>query len=267
MELQSSSLKKLFSLEGKVAVVTGGDGHLGTPACEALAEAGAQVVIASINLEGCERLAERLGPQHLALYLDTTDADLTRQVIDEVVEQTGSIDILVNMACSGAPRWRVDEVTATDFDEALRIGVTGYFITAQHAARYMRQAEGGSIINVASMYGLVASHPEAYEDLESGGQPPHYQAGKAGVLQLTRYLAVYWAKDGIRVNSISPGAFPHPETQRDIPQLIPRLEKHVPLGRIGQNWEIKGAVAFCAAPASSYMTGQNIVIDGGWTVW
>ncbi len=267
MELSGPSLEELFSLEGKVALVIGGDGHLGTPTCEALAEAGARVAIASINLQGSQELAQRLGAQHFGLYLDVADEDMVHKAIDKVVEDAGAIDVLVNMAISGLPRWRIDEVTADDFGAAFRVGVTGYFVASQHAARYMRQAGGGSIINIASMYGLVASYPEVYEDLDSGGQPPYYQAGKAAVLQLTRHLAVYWAKDGIRVNAISPGAFPPVKTQEQIPQLVARLKPRVPLGRLGENWEIKGAILFCASPASSYMTGQNLVIDGGWTAW
>ncbi len=267
MELSGPSLEELLSLEGKVALVTGGDGHLGTPTCEALAEAGARVAIASINLQGCQELAQRLGPQHFGLYLDTTDEDMIRKVIDKIVEDAGAIDILVNMAWSGRPRWRLDEVTADDFEAAFRVGVTGYFVASQHAARYMRQAGGGSIINIASMYVLVASYPQVYEDLDSGGQPAYYQAGKAAVLQLTRHLAVYWAKDGIRVNAISPGSFPSPEVEEQIPQLMARLKPRAPLGRLGENWEIKGAILFCASLASSYMTGQNLVIDGGWTAW
>jgi len=267
MQFEYPLVKDLFSLDGKVALVIGGDGHLGMPTCEALAEAGARLAIASVNLEGCQQLAQRIGPQHMAFYLDANDEEMIRQVIDELVEQAGSIDILVNMAIGYRPRWRIDEVTADDFAASLKIGVTAYFLASQHAARYMRQAEGGSIINIGSMYALVASYPQVYEGLESGGQPAYYQAGKAAVLQLTRHLAVYWADDGIRVNSITPGAFPSPQSQRDNPELIGRLEAKVPMGRMGENWELKGAIVFCASEASSYMTGQNLVIDGGWTVW
>jgi len=267
MRFEYPLVKDLFSLDGKVALIIGGDGHLGTPICEALAEAGARLGIASINLEGCEQLAQRLGPQHMGFFLDANDEEMIRQVIDELVERAGSIDILVNMAISGPSRWRIDEVTADDFAAALRIGVTAYFLASQHAARYMRQTGGGSIINMGSMYGLVASYPQAYEGLKLRGQPAYYQAGKAAVLQLTRHLAVYWAHDRIRVNSISPGPFPTPQVQHDHPELIRRLEAKVPMSRIGKNWELKGAIVFCASEASSYMTGHNLVIDGGWTAW
>ncbi len=267
LELQYPSLQELFSLDGKVALVIGGDGHLGTPTSEALAEAGARVAIASINLEGCQELAERLGSEHMSFHVDVNDEDMVRDVVDQVADEAGSLDILVNMAHSGSRRWRLDEVTAEDFAYALQIGLTSYFVAAQQTWRHMKENGGGSIINIGSMYGMVSSYPQVYEGLESGGQPAYYQAAKAGVLQLTRHLATYWAGDGIRVNSISPGVFCGPQVQENMPEFVSQLEQRVPLGRIGSNWEMKGAIVFCASDASSYVTGHNLVVDGGWTIW
>jgi gluconate 5-dehydrogenase len=145
--------------------------------------------------------------------------------------------------------------------------VTAYFIAAQQAVRHMRrQGGGGSIINNASMYGLVASYPDAYEGLDVNS-PPNYHAVKGAVIHLTRHLAVYWAKDRIRVNAISPGPFPHDHVSTHQDEFLRRLTTKVPLGRMGAPHELKGAAVFLASEASSYMTGQNIVIDGGWTAW
>jgi NAD(P)-dependent dehydrogenase (short-subunit alcohol dehydrogenase family) len=128
-----------------------------------------------------------------------------------------------------------------------------------------RQAPG-SIINIASMYGVVASYPSAYEGLPSIS-PPNYHALKGGVVHVTRHLAAYWAKYNIRVNAIAPGAFPKAETNEQIPGFITRLEEKVPLGRMGRPEELKGIVVLLASDAGSYITGQNLLVDGGWTAW
>lgn len=124
----------------------------------------------------------------------------------------------------------------------------------------------GSIINIASMYGVVASYPDAYDELPVNS-PPDYHALKGSLVHLTRHLAVYWAKYNIRVNAISPGPFPKPQVRQNIAGFIPRLEEKVPLGRMGNPEELKGAVILLASDAGSYITGQNLLIDGGWTAW
>jgi NAD(P)-dependent dehydrogenase (short-subunit alcohol dehydrogenase family) len=265
MKLQSPPLHDLLSLDGKVSLVTGGAGHLGRPMCEALAELGATVVVASRNVENCRKVAEDLGEGHLALALDISSADSIRDVVAEIIERTGGLDVLVNNAYS-APFVLLEEADEDVFADSLRNGVTSYFIAAQAAWRHMREHGGGSIINVASMYGMVGSYPDAYEGTEFGS-PPAYHAAKGAVIHLTRHLAVYWAKDGIRVNAISPGPFPRPDQQVEHATMVARLKTKSPMGRMGEPVEMKGAVALLASRAGSYITGQNIVVDGGWTAW
>lgn len=259
------TIHQLFSLEGKVALVTGGAGVLGTPMCRALAQAGARVVVASRNLEKCQQLAAELGPQHFAIALDLSNEDNIRSVIDEVAQRAGRLDILVNNGYSG-PLARLNTARAEDFRQSLEVGVIGQFVAAQQAAQHMRALGKGSIINIASMYGLVASYPEVYEGLEVCS-PPNYHAAKGALIHLTRHLAAYWASDGIRVNAISPGAFPHHPLRERLPEFIRRLEARVPMKRMGEPYELMGAVLFLASDASSYVTGHNLVVDGGWTIW
>ena len=260
------TVQSLFDLSGRVALVTGGAGWLGRAICHALAEVGARVVVASRNLKRCQAVADELAAGALAFPLDVNDEAAVRRCVDRTVEEAGRIDVLVNNAYSGS-RAGIDDSTSDDFQGAMRTGVTAYFIAAQQAVRHMRrQGGGGSIINNASMYGLVASYPDAYEGLDVNS-PPNYHAVKGAVIHLTRHLAVYWAKDRIRVNAISPGPFPHDHVSTHQDEFLRRLTTKVPLGRMGEPHELKGAAVFLASEASSYMTGQNIVIDGGWTAW
>jgi len=265
MELTTPPLEELFSLRGKVALVTGGAGHLGRAMSEALAELGARVVVASRDLEHCRHVTEALGDGHLALPLDIASADSIRETVAQVIGQMGRVDILVNNAYSG-PLKRIDDATEHDFAESLAKGVTSYFVAAQACWRFMREHGGGSIINLASMYGLVGSYPDAYAGTEFSS-PPNYHAAKGAVVHLTRHLAVYWAPDHVRVNAISPGPFPRADQQGRFADVMRRLESKSPMGRMGSPAEIKGAVALLASEAGSYITGHNLVVDGGWTAW
>jgi gluconate 5-dehydrogenase len=260
------TVQELFDLSGKVALVTGGAGWLGTAMCEALAEVGARVAIASRNMDNCRKLAERLpGEGHLALALDVQNEEAIRSVIDEVANTAGRLDVLVNNAYSGrAPS--LDEATADDFQFSFMGGLTSYFVAAQQARKHMLAVGGGSIINLASMYGMVASYPEAYVGF-GVNSPPTYHALKGGVIHLTRHLAIYWAKDKIRVNAISPGPFPPDRVSAAEPEFVERLKTKCPTGRLGTPEEMKGAAVYLASEASSYVTGHNLVIDGGWTAW
>jgi gluconate 5-dehydrogenase len=234
----------------------------------ALAEAGARVMIASRSVDKCQALAAKLiesGHQAAATHCDITDEASIRAAVDATAEQFGRLDILVNNAYGG-PAPTIADATADDFQSALMAGVTAYFVAAQQAAGHMRTAGGGSIINIASMYGMVASYPEVYVD-QPFNSPPNYHAVKGGVIHLTRHLGVYWAADKIRVNAISPGAFPPPRVEDNAPVMVERIVERIPMHRIGQPDEIKGAALFLASQASSYVTGQNIVVDGGWTSW
>ena len=267
MESTERSVLELFSLQGKVAIVTGACGWLGSAMSQALAEAGARVVVTSRTPEQAAEFARTLpGSDHLGLGFDQGATDTIPDFVAGVVERTGRIDVLVNNAYGGtAPD--IDKATAEDFDQAYHVGVTAYFLLAREVVFHLRQRrEPGAIVNIASMYGVVASYPGAYEGL-SANSPPNYHGLKGGVVHLTRHLAAYWAQDNIRVNAISPGPFPRPEVDERIPGFIPRLEEKVPLGRIGRPEELKGAVVLLASDAGSYITGQNLLVDGGWTAW
>jgi len=260
----------LFDLTGKVALVTGGAGYLGAAFSEVLAAYGAKVIVASRGLDKCRDFAAKLGPQHEGLALDLNDEPAVRSLIDDIVKRHGGLHVLVNNGYSG-PMPTHDEATAEDFQRTFQQGITSYFVASQQASKHMRKAGGGSIINIASMYGLVASYPEVYENLPgpSVNSPPNYHALKGGLIHLTRHLAVYWAKYGIRVNAISPGPFPQERVSSTVggKELVRRLCEKVPLKRMGQPRELQGALILLASDAGSYITGQNLVVDGGWTAW
>jgi NAD(P)-dependent dehydrogenase (short-subunit alcohol dehydrogenase family) len=257
----------IFDLTGKVALVTGGAGHSGAAYSEALAAHGARVIVASPNVEKCRKLAEKLGPSHGAVELNLDDHEAIVRTIDGIVGSYGSLDILVNNGYR-ASYAGIDTATSEDFATCFNRGLTSYFIAARQAMKHMKERQGGSIINIASMYGVVGGYPAVYEGL-SRGSPPHYHAMKGAVICLTKQLAVNWARHNIRVNSISPGPFPHenPNPSAEEKESHRRLCERVPLGRIGRPHELQGAVVLLASDAGSYITGHSLVVDGGWTAW
>ena len=231
----------------------------------ALAEAGARMVVTSRDAAQAEEFAASLpGDGHIGVGFSQGDTDTIPSFVADTIERMGRIDVLVNNAYGG-PAPEIDTATAQDFDEAYHIGVTAYFLLAREVANHLKsQGVPGSIINIASMYGIVASYPSAYEGLPYHS-PPNYHGLKGGLVHLTRHLAAYWAKDNIRVNAICPGAFPRDEVQKKLPEFIGRLESKVPLGRMGEPHELKGLALLLASDAGSYITGQNMLADGGWT--
>ena len=267
MSTLERNVTDLFNLQGRVAIVTGACGWLGSAMSRALAEAGARAVVTSRDGEQAEQFAATLpGDSHLGLGFSQGETDTISAFVAGVVERMGQIDVLVNNAYGGtAPD--IDDATAEDFNQAYHVGVTAYFLLAREVMHHLRDRHApGSIINIASMYGVVASYPSAYEEL-AVNSPPNYHALKGGVVHLTRHLAAYWAQYNIRVNAIAPGPFPKPAVRDGIPGFIPRLEEKVPLGRMGRPEELKGVVVLLASDAGSYITGQNLLVDGGWTAW
>ena len=267
MGVSERHVMELFNLQGKVAMVTGACGWLGSAMSRALAEAGARVVVTSREASRAKQFAGSLpNGGHFGVSFDQNDTNTIPDLINYVVKEMGEIDILVNNAYSGtAPD--IEMATAEDFDQAYHVGVTAYFLLARDVMLHLKRRQtSGSIINIASMYGVVASYPNAYDELPVNS-PPNYHALKGSLVHLTRHLAAYWAKYDIRVNAISPGPFPKPQVRQDISGFIPRLEEKVPLGRMGVPEELKGTVVLLASDASSYITGQNLLIDGGWTIW
>lgn len=260
------TVHELFDLSGKVALITGGTGHLGSAMSRALAEAGASVVLTSRDAERAATAAALLpragAAQHHGIALDHMDSDGLHRGFKEAIERTGRIDVLVNNGHESlANDWTT--VTAEQFTRHLA-NATGYFLLARLVRDHaVGRAAAASVVLLGSMYGQVASYPDAYEDV-CPASPVAYHTLKGGILHMTRHLAVYWARDGVRVNCLSPGPFPGEKAPK---AMVERLCAKLPLGRMGWPHELKGAVVFLASDASSFMTGQNLVIDGGWTAW
>lgn len=254
-----------------MAIVTGGAGRLGSQMCDALAEAGATVVVASRNLDRCKRKAEELSRQHseaMAVSLDATSADSVRVMTEAVAARFGRIDILVNSAYSGVHK-KFEDMSAEEFQSALTGGVTSAFLCAQSVSPGMKRAGRGSIINIGSSYGVVSPDQRIYGN-SAINSPCNYGAAKAGVIQFTRWLAIYLAPHGIRVNCLSPGGF-YDESQSVKPDyeevFVRRYSERTPLARMGGKTDLKGGVVFLASMASEYVTGHNLMVDGGWTAW
>lgn len=263
------TVEQLFDLSGKVALITGAAGYLGGALARTLAEAGARVCAASRVQARADQTAELLNapddphtPRHFGVELDHQDEKSIERAIDRVIDQAGQIDILVNNANAlVSSDW--SNVTAEEF--ACGLGnATGYFLLARHVRNHaVKRGEPASVIMLGSMYGLVGSYPDVYHDL-GPASPAAYHALKGGVIHLTRHLAVYWARDRVRVNCLSPGPFPRPTIS---PESIQRIEDKTPMRRIGSPHELKGALLLLASDAGSYITGHNLVVDGGWTAW
>ena len=258
------TVQELTNLSGKVALVTGGTGYLGTAFCNALAEAGASIVISSSRsaaqaTTAAARLPSPGGAPHHGIELNQMDGESTRRGFAAAVEEAGQVDILVNNGLDPEGK----DLTEISFDEFARhqANNAGYFELARlqrdHA---VERAAPASIVNIGSMYGQVASYPDAYEGICSAVA---YHALKGGTIHMTRHLGVYYAQDNVRVNCLSPGAFPNPAGAPEA--LVVRLIEKCPMRRMGIPEELKGAIVFLASEASSYMTGQNLTIDGGWT--
>ncbi len=260
------TVSELFSLRGKVAFISGASGYLGFAMAQSLAEAGASLVVSSRKRAQAEQVIDSLpkidGANHFAVEMNHMEEDSIQCGFEQAIESAGKVDILVNNGQESSPQdWR--EVSAAQFNRMLQ-NATGYFLLSRIMRDHVvgRKAPG-SVILLGSMYGMVGSYPECYEGIQYSS-PVAYHALKGGVLQMTRHLAVYWAKDNVRVNALSPGPFP---SQAAPQEMVDRLIQKSPMGRMGTPEELKGAILFLASEASSYMTGQNLVIDGGWTAW
>lgn len=263
----------LFRIDGRVALVTGAYGHLGKSMAYGLAEAGAQVIVNGRSPEKLKLLASEMAEKGYKVI--TVPGDITvetdrERIISGVAADFDGLDIIINNAYNGRTG-TVETSSIGDFDQAYHITVTSAFRIVQLAKPLLevaasRNPGGASVVNIASMYGMVSPDPSIYGDSGSNN-PPHYGAAKAGLIQLTRYLACHLATSKIRVNSISPGTFPPPEISQSQSAFYTELCRKNPMHRIGFADELKGAVLFLASDASSYVTGINLPIDGGWTAW
>jgi 2-deoxy-D-gluconate 3-dehydrogenase len=275
----------MFDLSGRVAVVTGGAGLLGAEFCRTLAEAGARVVIADLNSPAAVSLAGSLQEAGFIAHgagVDVTSPDSVHALVAETLALFGGLDILVNSAAldpkfdpAGREAGEVDSpyphsLTFENYplelwNQALAVNLTGMFLCCQAAAGPLLAARRGVIVNLCSMYGITGPDQRLYARAGQAQQykPAYYSVTKAGVLGLTRYLAAYYTGKNLRVNALTPGGVEHGHDDEFLQAYATRSI----LGRMAQKDELNGALLFLASDASSYMTGANLVVDGGWTAW
>jgi NAD(P)-dependent dehydrogenase (short-subunit alcohol dehydrogenase family) len=267
----SPNVMDLFSLKGRVFLVVGGARDLGRDMAGALAEAGGDGMITSRTAESGQKTAAELsnatGRRIVGVALDANNEDSIKAAVHETVKTFGKIDVVVNNLGGGAPRpgaaVELENRERGDWDRLMEANVTGPFLVMKHVAPVLKRQKSGSVINIASIAGLIGRDREVYQ----GGIKPQtldYAAAKAAVLGFTRDLAAYLGRDGIRVNAISPGGF-----ERGQPtEFIKAYSRKAILGRMGRDGvDLKGAVVYLASDAAAYVTGHNLVVDGGFTVW
>jgi len=272
---------ELFRLDGRVALVTGGAGLLGQRYCEALLEAGARVVIGDLDSGRAAELARQLSATDvLGTSLDVADEASVHACVEAAKDRFGRLDILVNNAALTV-RGGSETLDPADYfapfedykrgiwEQALAVNLTGMVLCAQAAGRQMLQQGGGVMVNISSTYGVVAPDQRLYEGVKSPygevgfNTPVSYAVTKTAVLGLTRYLATYWGTRNIRVNALTPhGVFDNHDAT-----FVDNFVYRSPLGRMARNDEYRGALLFLVSDASSYMTGANLIVDGGWTAW
>jgi gluconate 5-dehydrogenase len=249
----------MFDLNGKVAIVTGGGRGIGQKMAEGLAEAGAHIVLCSRKVERCQKAAQdmaKLGVKTLALPCDVKSSQEIQAVVDETLREFNRLDILVNN--SGA-NWGAspEEYPLEGWQKVMDTNINGLFLFSQIAGRVMIRQKSGSIINIASVMGVVGTESEAADAIA-------YSASKGAVISFTKDLAAKWAKHSIRVNAIAPGWFPTDMTKWILENHGQKLLNHIPMGRFGEEDELKGAVVFLASEASRYVTGIVLPVDGGY---
>lgn len=269
MSSHENQQKSLFGLDQRVVLFAGGAGFLGRACCEALAASGAHVIVADKSLDSAQVVAGKLTERGLkasALMLDIGNEESIRRVVAEVCRVHSRIDVAVNATTysTGKP---INDMSLSDWEAGLKVTLTGAFLFSREVGCVMLRQNGGSIIHFSSMYGKVSPDPRIYK-APLTVNPVDYGVAKAGILQMVRYQAVAWGNQNVRVNAIVPGTFPN----RANPLIgeegfLERLAAKVPLGRVGRPEEMAGAVVFLASDASSYVTGTQIVVDGGWTAW
>jgi NAD(P)-dependent dehydrogenase (short-subunit alcohol dehydrogenase family) len=248
------SPQRLFDLDGKVAIVTGGGSGIGRQMAQGLAEAGAELVLCARKLERVQEAAAELPTRALALPVDVSDQESVDAMLARVIHEFGRVDILVNNAGTvwgAAP----EDIPLKGWQKVVDVNLTGVFLCAQAVGRTMIEKGGGKIVNIASVAGLHGAPAETINALP-------YHATKGAVIALTRDLAWKWARHGINVNAIAPGWFPS-DMANFVIDRNPQLTERIPLGRFGGPEDLKGAVVFLASRASDYVTGHTLVVDGG----
>lgn len=252
----------VLRVDNKVIIVTGGYGYLGKAISNSLALHGAQVIVAAKTKEKFTKAFEESPTVHF-VHVDVADISSITAAYKSVIEKYGRIDVLVNNAFYSkgqSPEVMTDEEWSYGIDGTLNT----VFRTIREIIPFYKQQQSGKIINVASMYGVVAPDFSVYNESPEFLNPPHYGAAKAAVLQLTRYYASYLGKDNIQVNSVTPGAFPSATVQQDT-KFMEALKSKTCLNRVGTPEDLAGVFTFLSSDAANYITGQNFIVDGGWT--
>jgi len=268
-----------FKLEGQVAVVTGGAGLLGAEFCRTLAEAGASVIVADLDEGSANKIAQGLtdaGYTAAGFGLDVTRIESARELASVAVSKFGRLDILVNSAAldpkfdpdaaaKGIAPGAFEDYPLEQWNAALNVNLTGIFLVTQACVKPMLEQGKGSIINICSTYGLNGPDQRIYikDGQRVAFKPVYYTTTKAGVMGFTKYLAAYYAETDIRVNALTPGGVYNNHEE----YFVKNYSAKTIMGRMANKDEMNGALLFLASDASSYMTGNNVVVDGGWTAW
>jgi NAD(P)-dependent dehydrogenase (short-subunit alcohol dehydrogenase family) len=249
-----------FKLSGKKAFVTGSARGIGRGIAHAFAQAGADLAIVDIDLDNAKKVAEEIvkyNVKSIAIQADVSKSDDVEKMLDKILKEFGTIDIAFNNAGINNTE-KAEDVSIDNWTKVLAVNITGVFLTARAAGRVMIEKKKGSIINMGSMSGHVVCHPQTQSA---------YNSSKAAVIQLTKSLASEWSQYNVRVNSISPG-YTWTEMVEEYPrELIAEWSKDIPLGRLCRIEELQGAAVFLASDASSYITGTDLLVDGGFTIW
>ena len=262
------TILEAFSLEGEVAIVTGGGTHLGKAMATALAQLGASVVIASRREDLCIKVANELkntGLDVTGRRCDMTiDSDITN-LVKSVSDDKGRLDTIVcNAGGAAAQSTHLPNGSVSEFMDTLELNVKGTYLSAQAAAKIMVKQKRGSIITIGSIHGSLTTNKQFYDGLGFNRGGPAYQASKGAIINFTRNIAGELGEFGIRANCISPGQIPKPDAS---PEFSQRCLSNIPMNRGGEPEDLMGAVALLASNAGSWITGQNIIVDGGWTIW
>ncbi len=262
-----------FNVKGKVIVITGALGLLGSAYTDGFAQEGARVVVVDTDGDLCLQKARDItgksGAKSLGIGCDITDREAVSEMVAQVISRFGKIDVLINNAAHKSERFFTpfEDFPVADWEEVMKVNVTGMFLCSQAVAGEMKKRQSGSIINISSIYGVVAPdqriYPEAGDDKVNINTPLVYSTSKGAVISLTRYLATYLAGHGIRVNTVTPGGVYHGQDET----FVARYREKCPMARMATPEEIFHAVYFLASDAAGYVTGHNLVVDGGWTIW
>lgn len=255
----------IYSVEDKSVVITGGCGLIGRALVKSFHERGAKVLVADISQSEPEKFASEFSENVWGIECDVSNADEVKNLLEEAVSKLGSVDVLINnhqFKPQGFLEAQAENFPEQLWDDILRVNLKGTFLMCREFGNYMLENGKGSIINFASTYGVVSSNPALYAD-NSMGNPLAYTASKGGVIALTKYLGSYWASRGVRVNAVTP----HGVWNNHEDEFVKRFSAMSPMNRLSKSDEVVGGVIYLASEASSYVTGSNLLIEGGWTAW